>query len=55
MYGEDVDPALGTQKYDVVTRLVSPSSYVTEIIFKDPQHTKGQKEFKAVEITHTRK
>jgi|ERR1041384_838184 hypothetical protein len=55
MYGEDVDPALGTQKYDMVLRIISPTSYVTEVIFKDPAHTQGQKEFKMVEITHTKK
>ncbi|HSB09943.1 MAG TPA: DUF1579 family protein [Blastocatellia bacterium] len=55
MYGEDVDPALGTQKYDMVVRVVSPTSYVIEIIFKDPEHTGGQKEFKMVEVTHTKK
>jgi hypothetical protein len=56
MYGEDVDPALGhTQKYDMVTRVISPTQYVTEVIFKDPEHTGGQKELKLVEVTHTRK
>ena len=54
MYGEDVDPQLGTQKYDVVNRFIDPDKYVTEIIFKDPVHTKGKPEFKEVEITHTR-
>ena len=55
MYGEDVDPALGhTQKYDMVTRIISPARYVTEIIFKDPEHTGGRAEFKMVEITFTR-
>jgi uncharacterized protein DUF1579 len=55
MYGEDIDPNLGTQKYDIVTRVVSPNQYVTEIIFKDAGHTGGAKERKLVEITHTRK
>lgn len=55
MYGEDVDPVLGTQKYDMVTRVISPNQYVTEVIFKDPEHTGGQKELKLVEVTHTRK
>ena len=55
MYGEDIDPALGhTQKYDIVTRVISPTQYVTEVIFKDPEHTQGRAEFKIVEITHTR-
>lgn len=56
MYGEDFDPALKhTQKYDLVTRIISPTQYVTEVIFKDPEHTHGQKEFKMVEITRTKK
>lgn len=55
MYGEDVDPALGTQKYDMVTRIISPTKYVTEVIFKDPEHTQGRKEFKIVEVTHVKK
>ena len=55
MYGEDVDPALGTQKYDRVIRIVSPTKYITEVVFKDPAHTHGLPEFKMVEITRTRK
>lgn len=54
MYGEDVDPVLGhTQKYNVITRIISPEKYVTAIIFKDDAHTQGRGDFKAVEITHT--
>lgn len=55
MYGEDVDPALGTQKYDMVVRIVSPTKYITEVVFKDPVHTHGLPEFKMVEITLTKK
>lgn len=55
MYGEDVDPALGTQKYDMVVRIVSPTKYITEVVFKDPAHTHGLPEFKMVEITLTKK
>lgn len=54
MYGEDEDPALGTQKYYFVTRVTSPDKYVTEVIFTDSAHTKGAPEFKAVELTYTR-
>lgn len=55
MYGEDVDPVLGhTQKYDMVTRVVSPTQYVTEIIFKDPEHTQGRGDHKLVEVTSTK-
>ena len=55
MYGEDVDPALGTQKYDRVMSIVSPTKYIVEVVFKDPAHTHGLPEFKMVEITHTKK
>jgi hypothetical protein len=56
MSGEDVDPALGhTQKYDFVTRIISPTKYITEIVFKDPEHTKGRGDFKMAEITYTKK
>jgi len=55
MYGEDVDPALGTQKYDMVISIVSPTKYITEVVFKDPAHTHGLPEFKMVEITLTKK
>jgi hypothetical protein len=55
MYGEDIDPMLGTQKYDIVTRVIGPNQYVVEIIFKDAGHTGGAKELKLVEITNTRK
>ena len=55
MYGEDIDPALGTQKYDMVIRIVSPTKYIAEVVFKDPAHTHGLPEFKMVEITHTKK
>lgn len=55
MYGEDVDPVLGTQKYDMVTRIVSPTKYIKEVVFKDPAHTHGLPEFKVVEITFTKK
>jgi hypothetical protein len=38
----------------MVTRVISPTKYITEVIFKDPEHTQGRAEFKIVEITHTR-
>lgn len=55
MYGEDVDPVLGTQKYDMVMTIVSPTKYTKEVVFKDPAHTHGLPEFKMVEITFTKK
>lgn len=55
MYGEDADPLMGhTQKYDMIVRLVGPDKYIFEVVFKDPVHTHGKGEFKAVEVTHTR-
>lgn len=55
MYGEDVDPVLGTQKYDMVMTIVSPTKYIKEIVFKDAAHTHGLPEFKMVEIILTKK
>jgi len=55
MYGEDIDPGLGTQKYDIISRIIGPDKYTVEIVFKDKEHTRGAAEFKAVEITYTRK
>lgn len=53
--GEDHDPLLGsTQVYDFVLRFVDDDTYVSEIIFKDPEHTGGAEEFKMVEITAER-
>ncbi|MBD3257137.1 DUF1579 domain-containing protein [candidate division GN15 bacterium] len=55
MYGEDVDPIFGfTQKYDMVLTLVDNNTFVFEIIFKNPEMTFGQEEFKMVEVTNTR-
>ena len=54
MSGEETYPTLGTEKYDMVSRTVSPDQYVVEIIFKDEVHTQGKGPFKAVEITNTR-
>jgi hypothetical protein len=55
MYGEDFDPVLGqTQKYDMIVRFLGPDKYLTEIVFKDKEHTHGAAEFKVIEITHTR-
>jgi hypothetical protein len=54
MSGEDHDPLLGTQRYDMVIRIESPDRYVVEVIFKDPAHTQGKAEFKMVEVTCTR-
>jgi hypothetical protein len=55
MYGEDFDPIIGgTQKYNFITRFISPTKYVREVVFKDEAHTKGRGDFKAVEITSTK-
>lgn len=55
MYGEDEDPVMGvTQKYDFIVRILSEDTYVEEIVFKDFR-TPNEEEFKAVEITYTRK
>ena len=54
MYGEDVDPLLGTQKYDIIVRILGPDKYMMEIVFNDKEHTRGAAEFKEVEVTYTR-
>ena len=55
LYGEDVDPVIGgTQKYDIIFRVLGPDKYMIEIVFKDKEHTRGAAEFKEVEITYTR-
>jgi hypothetical protein len=55
LYGEDQDPVLGgTQKYNMIIRVLSPDRYVLEVVFKDPEHTQGKGDYKAAEITHTR-
>ncbi|MGH9759555.1 MAG: hypothetical protein ACREDR_33530, partial [Blastocatellia bacterium] len=52
--GEDTYPGLGTEKYDFIVRIFGPDKYSVEVVFKNPEMTNGQKEFKAVEITYTR-
>ena len=55
MYGEDYDPTFGfTQKYDLVYRKISDDQYEYAVIFKNPEMTFGEKEFKMVEATYTR-
>jgi hypothetical protein len=56
LYSEDVDPVLHqTQKYYLVTRIISPNQYVTEFLIVDPEHTGTNKEVKVYEATFTRK
>ncbi len=55
MYGEDEDPVMGvTQKYDFILRIISQDKHVAEVVFKDFR-TPNEEEFKAVEITYSRK
>lgn len=54
MSGEDTYPGLGTEKYDFVLRFAGPDKYSVDVVFKNPEMTGGQKEFKAVEISYTR-
>ena len=56
LYSEDVDPALHqTEKYYLITRIISPNQYVTEFIILDPEHSGSQKELKVYEATFTKK
>jgi Protein of unknown function (DUF1579) len=55
MHGEDtVVEGNHTQTWDFVLRPVDEDTYVFEIIFTDPWHTRGGPPFKMVEITHRR-
>ena len=55
MSGEDYDPIFGhVQEYDFKIRFVDEDTYVTEIWFKDPVHTRGGPPFMMIEITSTR-
>lgn len=55
MAGEDHDPIMGyTQVYDMILRLIDNDTYIWEVVFKNPEITKGAEQFKMVEITSTR-
>ena len=55
MSGEDLDPIAGfKQVYDFVFKYVSDDKMVFEVIFKNPELTHGQAEFKSVEVTYTK-
>ena len=55
MYGEDEDPTMKvTQKYFMNIYFINENKYITDVVFKDFR-TKDEKEFKMVEIVHTRK
>jgi hypothetical protein len=56
MHGEDTVVAAGhTQTWDFVVRAVDDDTYVFEIIFTDPVHTRGGPPFKMVEVTSRRR
>lgn len=53
LQGEEQDPGQNrSQKYDIVFRFISPTKYVSEVIFKS-QATSGPSEFKVAEVTFT--
>jgi Protein of unknown function (DUF1579) len=55
MHGEDtVVAANHTQTWDFVLRPIDEDTYIFEIVFTDPVHTRGGPPFKMVEITHRR-
>lgn len=55
MYGEDHDPIFGfTQKYDMIYHRIHQDTLRFEVIFRNPEMTFGQDEFKMVEVTLTR-
>ena len=51
--GEERGPSKGAQKYDIVLHLISPTKYVSEVIFKG-EPASEHKEFKVAEITFTK-
>jgi hypothetical protein len=56
MRGSDsVEAGNHTQTWDFVLRTVDANTYVWEIIFTDPWHTKGGPPFRMVEITYRRR
>jgi hypothetical protein len=53
LHGEEVGPGPGQrQKYDIVFRFISPTKYVSEVIFKNDAPS-GPGEFKVAEVTFT--
>ncbi len=56
LYGENKDPIANfVQKYDIVVTFIDDDKFVSELVFKNPEMTFGQDEFKMVEVTFTRK
>lgn len=56
MHGSDtIVKGNHTQTWDFVLRTVDDDTYVWEIIFTDPWHTKGGPPFRMVEITYRRR
>jgi Protein of unknown function (DUF1579) len=56
MHGSDtIVTGNHTQTWDFVLRTVNADTYVWEIIFTDPWHTKGGPPFKMVEVTYRRR
>jgi hypothetical protein len=54
LHGEEAGSQPGqSQKYDIVVRFISPTKYVTEVIFKKETPPGGHTEFKVAEITFT--
>ena len=55
LQGEEQDPGQNrSQKYDIVFHFVSPTKYVSEVVFKMESPGGGHSEFKVAEITYTK-
>ncbi len=53
--GEDIDPIFNmVQKYDFVIKIIDKDTHSWSIIFKNPEMTHGEKEFKMLEIMSKR-
>jgi len=51
--GQEQDPSRGVQQFDIVLHFVSPTRYVSEVIFKS-EASGEHRDFKVAEITFTR-
>ena len=55
MHGTDFDPLMNfEQEYDMTLKFIDQDTYISEVIFYNPEMTGGEKQFKMVEVVNTR-
>ena len=55
MHGTDFDPLMNfEQEYDMTLVFVNEDTYISEVIFYNPEMTGGEEQFKMVEVVNTR-